>query len=115
MECHAPYRAKAGRRSGQSDQSAASEEFIERGAIANINGEMGEVLCGGFEAIEIPKRVSCCAKKFAAHIVVNADDPIALAVELLDSFRANEPATPSDENHFPIIRGAELPIVIVEG
>jgi hypothetical protein len=61
---------------------------------------VSELFCGELKPIEIPERIASGAKKFAAHVVVHADDVVALPVEMLDSFRADESAAAGDENGF---------------
>ncbi len=79
-------------------EAARTKKFVERGAVANVGGEVRKSFGGRFEAFEIPERVAGGAEKFAAHVVVNADDGVALAIEVCDSFRANESAASGDEN-----------------
>jgi len=55
---------------------------------------MRESFGRGLEAVEIPEGVTGGAEKFAAHIVVNADDGVALAVKMFDSFRTIRPLLP---------------------
>ena len=59
---------------------------------------MREIFGGRFEAFEIPERVTSGAEEFAAHVVVNANDGVALAIEVCDSFRADEAAASGDKN-----------------
>jgi len=80
-------------------EAARAEKFVERGAVANVRGEMREIFRGRFEAIEIPERVAGGAEKFAAHVVVNAHDGIALAVKMFGGLRTNEAAASGDKNN----------------
>ncbi len=61
-------------------------------AVANIERHGSELPRGALEPLEIPQRVPRRAEEHAAHVVVHADDLVALAVEILDRFRANQAA-----------------------
>src|SRR2546430_2905204 len=79
-------------------EAARKEHFVERGAIANIHGVMREIFSRRFEAVEIPEGVAGGAEKFAAHIVVNANDDVALTVQKVDRFGTDKAAAAGDEN-----------------
>jgi hypothetical protein len=81
-------------------EAVGVEEFVESGAVANVYGEVREILCRRLEAVEIPESVAEGAEKFAAHVVVNADDGMALAVNVFDGFGPNEAAAAGDQD-FP--------------
>ena len=79
-------------------EAARAEQFVERGPVANIHGVMREIFGRSFEAVEIPEGVTGGAEKFAAHIVVNADDGVALTVKMFDRFGTDKAAASGDEN-----------------
>lgn len=54
-----------------------------------------------FEPFEIPKRVSGRSEEHAPHIIVHADDLVALAVEVLDGLRSYQAVAAGNEN-FPV-------------
>src|SRR5262249_17030477 len=83
-------------------ESARAEQFLECSTIPDIRGEMGEVFRRGFEAFEIPERVTGCAEKFAPHVVINADNVISLALKVLDRFRADEAAAAGNQYCFRV-------------
>ena len=50
---------------------------------------MREVLRRAMQPVEIPGGITWITEKDAAHIIVDAVDPMALAIEMFHSFRAN--------------------------
>ena len=79
-------------------EATRAKKFVESNAVANVHGEVREIFGGRFEALEIPEGVAGGAEKFAAHVVVNADDGVALTIEMFNGFRADEAAASRDEN-----------------
>ena len=62
---------------------------------------------------EIPGGVAGIAKKYLAHIIVDAVDLVAQAVEMLHGFRANEPAGTGNQNCLWLhLKGLLLPIEV---
>ena len=70
-------------------ESIALEKFLQGSAIADIQTCVLKILCRALQPIEIPCGVALRAKKKLAHVVVHTDDAMALAVKMLDRFRAN--------------------------
>src|SRR5882724_2190427 len=65
------------------------EQFVQRVAVANIEVGMLKILGGTLEAVQIPGGVALGAKKDLAHVVVHADDAMALPVKMLHRFRTD--------------------------
>jgi len=79
-------------------EAIRTEELLDGRAIADIQADVNEAVGFGFQAFEVPKSVAGGAEEFAAHVVVDANDIVTLAVEMFDSFRADESAGTSDKN-----------------
>ena len=75
-----------------------TEERFKGYAVPDVDIVVCEVLCVAPQPVEIPSGVAGLAEKNLAHIVVDAVDPMALAVEMFHSFRANEPAGTGNQN-----------------
>src|SRR5690348_12474309 len=75
-----------------------AKQFVERGAVADVEAMMEEVLGARFQPFEIPGSVALGAEEEAAHVVVHADHTMALAVEMLDGFGADQAAAAGDED-----------------
>ena len=69
---------------------------------------VSEVLADAAKALEVPGGVAGIAKENAAHVVVQAVDRVALAVKVLDGFRADQAAGAGDENR---LHEEELPFL----
>jgi hypothetical protein len=81
------------------------EKFLYRIPIADIKILVPEGFCGTPQAVKVPCCVALCAKKYLAHIVVDADNTMALPVEMLDRFGSNQTAAAGDKNRFHILFG----------
>ena len=79
-------------------EAARAEKFVECGTVANIHGEVCEIFGRGLETVEIPESVAGGAEKLAPHVVVNADDSVALAVKIFDRFGTDKAAAAGDED-----------------
>ena len=90
-----------------------TEERLESNAVSNVNIMVRKVLGCLSKPVEIPRGVAGIAKKYPAHIIVDAVDLVALAVEMLHGFRANEPAGTSNQNCLWLhLKGLLLPIEV---
>src|SRR6267142_1733671 len=67
-------------------------------AVADIERGWSEALRYSLQALQIPQRISRWAEEHAAHVVVRADDVMALPVEIFDRFGANQAATSGHED-----------------
>ncbi len=76
-----------------------------RGAVADVKASVGEILRRPLQALGVPACVAGRAEEDAAHVVVHADDAMPLALEMLDRFRADQPATACDQNCFSLQEG----------
>jgi hypothetical protein len=65
------------------------EEFVQGVAVTDIEARVLKILGGTLEAIQIPGGVALGAKKDLAHVVVHADDAMALPVKMLHRFRTD--------------------------
>ena len=67
-------------------------------AVADVELAVLEARRDCFQPLEIPARVALGAEEFAPHVVVHADDRVALPVEILDGLRADQPAASGNQN-----------------
>ena len=75
-----------------------SEQRHTAFAVSNVERHGSEMLCAFLEPLEIPQCVPRRTEEHAAHVVVHADYFVTLTIEVLDGFRANQAAAPSNEN-----------------
>src|SRR5258706_8305646 len=61
-------------------------------AIANIERCRREPFRGSLQSLKIPQRISRRSEENPAHVIVRADDEMALPVKIFDRFRANQAA-----------------------
>ena len=91
------------------------EQVVKGIAIADVDIGMLELLGGSLQAIEVPGGVALRAEENLSHVVVDADNAMPLAIEMLDRLRADEPAASRDQYGFhiapmsPRVRPASLP------
>ena len=79
-------------------EAMRTEELLDGCAIADVQADVNEVAGFGLESFEVPEGVAGGAEEFAAHVVVDADDVVTLAVKMFDGFRTDETAGASDKN-----------------
>src|SRR5579872_1118310 len=77
-------------------------------AIANIDRSRRKSFRDSVQAIEIPQRISRGTEENAAHIIVRANDAMALPVKIFDRFRANQAAA-SGHEYIPWLHFAAPP------
>jgi hypothetical protein len=75
-----------------------TEERIEAGSIADVQIVVSEVLRDFEEAVAVPGGVSLFTEKDGAHVVVDAVDPVPLAIKMLDGLRTDQAAGAGYEN-----------------
>ena len=81
-------------------EGMGAEKLFECGAIANIDFVMSEVASDLAKTVQIPAGVAGLAEEDPAHVVVDAVDGVALAIEMFDGFGADQAAGAGDENGF---------------
>ena len=74
------------------------EERFEGNAVSDVDIVVHEVPGDCAEPVEIPGRVAGITEKHLAHIIVDAVDLMALAVEMFYGFRADEPTGTGNQN-----------------
>jgi hypothetical protein len=79
-------------------EAARAEHLLKGRAIADIDGGVREAFAGVLEALQVPQRVTRGAEEYTAHVVVHAENFVALAVEMLDRLGANQSAAAGDQN-----------------
>jgi hypothetical protein len=86
---------------GGVDDAGGAESFNEvedAGAIADIDGMMGVVLEGMFEAFLVPGGIAIGAEELAALVVVDSVDRESSFVKGLTHFRADEASGPGNQD-----------------
>jgi hypothetical protein len=87
-------------RGGVDDQVGLGvfDEALHRGAVADVGLDVGEVFRFALEALEVPGGVALGSEKVGPHVVVDADDAVAAAVEVGDGFGADQSTGACDED-----------------
>ena len=78
-------------------EALRSKQFFHGGAVANIQRRVGKTLCCAPQPFQVPQRVACQAKEFAAHVVVYTGHLMALAVKMFYGFRTDQTAASGNE------------------
>ena len=88
-----------GLRSAVNDQveGVRAEKFFEGKAVADVQIEVRKIPGDAAEALEIPGGVAGLAEENAAHVVVDANDGMTLAVKMFHGLRTDQPAGAGDE------------------
>jgi hypothetical protein len=73
------------------------EECKDSLTITNIEIAMFKLGRGFLQARKVPGRITSSSEKLTPPIVVHADNPMPLPVEIFRSFRANQPAASSNK------------------
>jgi len=76
----------------------SADEIEDGGAVAHVDGVVGVVLQGGFEALLVPGGVSVRTEELASLIVVDAVNGVTALVEGLADFGADESGGSGNEN-----------------
>ena len=84
------------------------EELGDALLVADVAGVVEEVGAELLEALAVPGGGGGVAEETAAHVVVDADDPVELFGEKLDAFAADEACGPGDQtdiHDYDFVRG----------
>ena len=79
-------------------EAMRTEQLLDGRAIADVQADVNEVAGFAFESFEVPKGIAGGPEEFAAHVVVDADDVVALEIEMFNSFRADKSTRACDKN-----------------
>src|SRR4029434_1589761 len=83
------------------------EQVVQRSAVPNIDTRVLNSLGGALQWFEVPGSVTLRAEKYLAHVVVHADDTMALAVKMFRRFGSDQTAAACDEYGFHVcVRGS---------
>jgi len=94
-------------------EALRTEERFEGYAVPDVDIMVCEASGDCAEPVEIPGGVAGITKKDLAHIIVDAVDLTAQAVEMFHCFRANEPAGTGNQNCLWLhLSGLILPIEV---
>src|SRR5258708_34732020 len=69
-----------------------AKKLLERVSIADVQIDVREIPSNAAKALEIPCGVTGIAEENTAHVVIHADHLMSLTIEMLHSFRTDQPA-----------------------